>query len=347
MTAEAVAARLQRLAADGATGTDTGTGTLDGVLAAVHRRRRTGRRWAAAAVAVVVLGTVTSLSRPDGRVSAAEAAPVAASTVATAATSRPPAIYEQPARGSLAGDQGFLDAAAELPWSPIYDSGSMTLEITPGTRRAVYAGDVPGGHRWVVVLADAGSAWALDWFIGPRGAAPDELEEVTVPTVLQPWRPVGLLDTSEATGPLLLLDEPGATAEYSPSLDRAPDGTLGRFFTPVPVVDGVPLGTVTTPVTWGAGELHSLRDGVSRIVSDVLVTGSPGSFDDSDVTTPLPDDAAVVACLNELGFVAELGGPGDDYSLSVSDPMTGELSSAEQAARDAQNYGCFRRGTHD
>ena len=310
-----------------------GTGDTAARAVAVARvRRQRGRRWTAGALAVVLLGTAASWARPDAEVQAAPApAPPGP---------RLPAVYEQPPRGSLVGDQEFLAAVQALPWSALYDSSAMTLQIEPDTRRVVYAADVPGGHRWAVVLGRSGTQWGVDWFTGPSGARPDQLTEAQVPMLMPWWQPVALMDVSQTTGPLLVLDEPGVTAEYSPSLDRAPDGTLGRDFDPLPVVDGVPLGVVTTPVTWGAGQLSVLQDGSRRRIDTWLTTGTP-PWGPTGQTEAETDETLVVACLTALGYQAQAGPPGTGVSFSY--PTGEDLSSAEQAARDRQQDGCFRR----
>jgi hypothetical protein len=328
--AQAVADRLHELVA-GAHSADTGD-TAGRAVALAHARRRRGARWAAGALAVVLLGTAAAVVRP------ADVAPAEAAGPTTPPAPAGPAVYEQPPRGSLAGDREFLAAVQALPWSDLYDTGSMTLDVEPDTRRVVYAADVPGGHRWAVVLARSGTQWGVDWFTGPRGARADQLVEAQGPVLLPAWQTVALMDVSGTTGPLLVLDEAGVTAEYSPSLDRAADGSLGRHFDPLPVVDGAPLGMVTTPVTWDAGQLSVLRDGFHDGVDTWLTTGTPPWLVGAEYET---DQTLVAACLSGLGYQVQDLGPGQ--GLTWTEPETGDLSSAEQAARDQQRNACSVR----
>lgn len=345
-----VAARLQQLAARVPPGAVEGAADPAGRAVALnHSRRQRAARWVGAAVAVVVLGTATTLTRPD-------VAPVAQSAPATtrAATpsgtrpaappsTRPPApppeVYEQPPRGSLADDPGFLAGVAALPWSPAMDpTTGSSAEIEPDTRRVLYAADVPGGHRWAVVMARSRQSWAVNWFAGPGGADPASLTEASYPTVWSPTQPLALMDVSAATAPIVVLGDPGATYEYSPSLDRTPDGSLVRDFQPLPVVDGVPLGAVPTPVVWNAGELRPSAGASYSPVWDVRYTGA-APWDSWYAPVGGPPDLAVLApCLTALGYTVDVG-PGEG-EYSYGDPASFDRSSAEQAVREKATADC-------
>ena len=333
-----VRARLSRLARRPRR--PDGGSTAERVLAVNRARRLRAGRWAAAVAAVVVLGATAPLARPVDPV--VQAAP---------ATSRPgpppPALYELPARGSLADEPEFLAAVAELPWSPPPSGSGFSRPFDPDTRRVVYAADVPGGHRWAVVMAGHGPQWVLNWFTGPRGAEPGELTEATPPTVFSPSEPLALMDVSADTGPLVLLGEPGATAEYSATLDRAPDGSLVRDFLSLREVAGVPAALVRTPLTSDpatSARLYLRRDGVDVQVQQVLTTGTPPWVRTDQEPRPL-DPAAVEACLAAIGFTVQAAPPRDGFYYE--DPRTGDLSSVEQAARDRASEECFRTGTRD
>jgi len=316
-----------------------GTGTAERAVAVAARRRQRTGRWAAGALAVVLLVTGAALTRPDPVVAAAQPG----STATARPTTTPPDLYLQPPRGSLAGDPAFLAAVAALPWTGLDPENGLSRRIDADSRRVVYAADVPGGHRWAVVLASYGAQWVLNWFTGPRGAEPGQLSEAYGPTVFYPSaQPIALMDVSGTTGPVLVLGEPGGTAEYSPSLDRAPDGTLGRTFTPLPVVDGVPLGLVTLPVTWGAGELYEVRDGERSQIDDWLTTGNP-PWARTDLDVGAPDGEVLAACLTAQGFTVQAAPP--SAGVYFDDPRAGDLSSAEQAVRDQQSDDCFAAAT--
>ncbi|MFQ1002917.1 hypothetical protein [Modestobacter sp. SSW1-42] len=331
-----VAARLQQLATRGAPDATADT-ALRAVAVNRHRRRRAAS-WVAAAVAVVVLGTAATLARP-------EVAPAAAPPPAARTTAAPPPVYEQPPRGSLRDDTTFVSQVAALPWSTLLDPGNGDpVDIEPDTRRVVYAADVPGGHRWALVMARWRTQWAIAWFAGPRGATAAELTEAYPPT---PWSgrgPLALMDASAERGPLLVLAEPGVEGEYSPSLDRTPDGRLVRDFDPLPEVDGALLGMVTTPVTWNAGELYQVQRGSRSQVFEVLYTGSPPWESWYAGMTGPPDETLLAACLTGLGFDVDDGPAEGDLSWSHT---TGDESSAESAARERSAADCHTQASRD
>ena len=327
-----VRARLTRLA--GQAPPPDGGDTTDRVLTVNRHRRQRAARWAAGALAVVVLGSAATLARPAEVVAAAQPAPATAPQGVPA-----PDVYEQPPRGSLAGDDAFLAQAARLSWSdPADPEAGAAWQVEPGTSRVVYAADVPGGHRWAVVMARWQAQWAVAWFSGPTGSAAARLTLATQPTPWSGLDPLALMDASAPRGPLLVLAAPGVSAEYSPGLDRDADGRLVRDFDSLPVVDGALLGSVTTPLTWRAGEVHQLRDGNRRQVLDVLVAaGATWDTWYAGVDGPL-DEAVLGPCLTAAGFdVAD--GPGDaDLSWGVT-TVAGE-SSAESAAREKAAADC-------
>ena len=347
--AQDVAARLQQLALR-APATDD-EGTADRALAVNRHRRHRAVRWVAGAVAVVVLGTAAVLARPAEVTTAAQAAP-ATTRPAAPTTTRPPAppppppeVYEQPPRGSLAGDAEFLTGVAALPWSEAMDTttGNMA-EIEPETRRVVYAADVPGGHRWALVMARADRWWAVNWFSGPRGADPASMTEVPAPGRWSETEPLVLMDVSAASAPIVVFGDPDAAYEYSPSLDRAPDGSLVRAYEPLPVVDGVPLGEVPTPVVWSAGEVRAVDRPYRGPVWDVRFAG-PTPWDTWWAAGGPPDLALLAPCLSALGYEVEVG-PGDG-EYSYTDLSADLLTSDEQAAREKATADCHTAASSD
>jgi hypothetical protein len=333
-----VGARLRQLASRVPV---TDASTAERVRAVDRRRRQRGARWVAAAAAVVVLGGGAVLARPTDVPAAAETVPVAEAVPATAP---PPAMYEQPPRGSLADDAGLLAQAAALPWSKVVDPGSGIMRpAEPDTRRVVYAADVPGGHRWVVVMARWEDRWAVNWFAGPSGADPARLTEAYAPVPWSEFAPLALMDASAELSPLLVLGEPGTSADYSPSRDRASDGQLVRDFEPLPELDGVLLGTVPTPVTWDAGELHEVRGRNRGRVLEVLVTGGAPWSSWYTGVDGLPDDAVLGPCLTALGLPVD-DGPGR-HDLSWTDIGRDDLASVEAAARDEAVATCHAQAT--
>jgi hypothetical protein len=312
-----------------------GDGTAQRVLEVNRGRRVRALRWAAAAGAVVVLGTAATLARPADAVPAVQAAATAPSGP------RPPAVYEQPPRGSLADDPEFLAAVAALPWSSASGGSEPSRPADAESRRVVYAADVPGGHRWAVVMARSGSQWVINWFAGPRGAAPAELSEAYGPTGYARGLPLALMDVSAETGPLVVLADPGVGAEYSATLDRAPDRSLRREFTELREVDGALVGLVRTPVAFGpdtAAELVQLRNGVRTPVGIILNTGTP-PWTPTDFPETPPDPTAVAECLTAAGFTVQAAPP--SAGVYFEDPRTGALSSAEEAERDRASEACY------
>ena len=356
---ERIAAQLHRLvhqvgSADGGAA-PTPADLAGRAVALARRRRQRDLRWAAAALAVVLLGTGASLTRPadvpstapastqESRASARESAPESA-PAAVERRSAPPDLYLRPARGSLAGDRELLTELAERRWSAVSTDSGATQVIEPDTRRVVYAADVPGGHRWAVALARYDDEWAVNWFTGPAGAEPEQMREAYVPITFHPEEPLALMDVSAATGPLLVLTGTDRTVEYSPSLDRAADGSLGRTFTPLPMVDGVPLGVVTTPVTWGAEQVVEGQGATRRQVGLVLTTGTP-PWVRTDIGSGPFDQVEFATCLTEFGFWVDQDP--DGVVFSYSDPQPEQLSSAEQAVRDRLVDECILRASDD
>ncbi|MCZ2826478.1 MULTISPECIES: hypothetical protein [unclassified Modestobacter] len=330
---QAVAERLRRLA-EGAHRVDDGPTAARAVALDRHRRRR-GTGWAAGVLAVVLLVSGASFAR-----TAVTAAPPAATPIPAPVTSTyvapTPGLVEAPVRGSLADDEEFLTAMAGADWTdPTAPDGQLVdwggPSPDPGTQRVVYAADVPGGHRWAVVVARAGTEWVWTWFTGPRGAEPAEMTPVIGGVPL--WAdPLALMDGSAETSTLVVLGEPGLEAEYSPSLDRTSGGELVRDFDPLPLVDGVPLGVVITPVTWNAGEVQVTSPVGQQSLSPMLSGPLPSwpAFPTGPV-----DEALVAPCLEQLGLDVQTR-PGLSWEESE------QLSSAEEAAREHEIAACFR-----
>jgi hypothetical protein len=175
------------------------------------------------------------------------------------------------------------------------------------------------------------------WFAGPSGADPDEMSLAAVDRTDRS-QVLALMDVTHETGPLVVLAQPGDGVQYSPSLDRAADGGLVRRFDPLPLVDEVPTATVTTPITWDAGQVQ-LRHGSSWSVV-VVTTGVPGYAPDFG---PEPPDAALLTpCLTALGVRVEVDDQGE---VTATDDPAPTLSSAEQADRDRATDRCWTVAT--
>ncbi|WP_249523873.1 hypothetical protein [Modestobacter marinus] len=324
-----------------------GGSTAARAVAVDRRRRRRAGRWGAGVLAVVLLGTGASLARSAVTdPSTAAPSPSLSPAPRTSSYAAPaPTLYDSPVRGSLADDEEFLAAMAATPWTgPAGPDGEIGYWGGPtpdlDTSRVVYAADVPGGHRWAVVVARSGTGWAWGWFTGARGAEPAEMTLVFGSMPLGSRERLALIDASAETGTLVVLGEPGLEAEYSPSLDRAPSGELVRDFDPLPMIDGVPVGVVPVPVIWSAGEVRVIVGGVASEPLFPMLDGQPPSW--PEYPTGPVDNALVAPCLESLGLRVELQENG--AYLNYEDPSYSDSSSAELAAREHEIAACFRAG---
>ncbi len=248
---------LRRLAAQA--GPPRGVDTADAAIAAARQRRRTVavRAGSAAALAVVaaVLATVVPAVLPDPG-----PPPETAAVDGTDGADR--GLADLPVRGSLAGDEDFVAGVAALDWSaPLGLNGA---ELTPeeSTRRVLFAGDLPGGRRWALVVGEDEGQGLFTWFGGPAGAAPSDLTALAPPERFARRSTVSLLDTTGAAPLLVVVAPPGDRARYSPGTIRFGDGAVGRVWTELPVVDGVLVAEVEMPVYPGAEVVELARDGL-------------------------------------------------------------------------------------
>ncbi|MFQ1002835.1 hypothetical protein [Modestobacter sp. SSW1-42] len=245
---------LSRLAgAPGAWRLDAGQAVAD----VRHRRQRT--RWqlagAAALTALCVVGAGTTVIRPEPTPTPATPA---STTPAPTLPGRPapaaplggnPAIpvLLGPARGSLAGDAGFLDAVRQVGWG-----GQEPPPVAD--REVVFADDTPQG-RVVLVVGETEGDFRGTWLTGPVGAAATEL----VPRFarsLGRTRPATLLLGEPGATTLVVVAGRGDTVEVSDRLMVGPRGTVGRDYLPV----GAPDGTAVLPArTTQAGSGLSVR----------------------------------------------------------------------------------------
>jgi hypothetical protein len=247
----------------------------------LHREvTRARRRWWAVAVAVVigaVLVAVVVLSggvqgTPTGRPEA---------TPDRSAAPRGLDVTDMPTRGSLAGDAAFLAGLRELPWIDEVSGGEpWETPTVPDSRRVLFAGDVPGG-RWALLVgrpdpveagADPGVVTATDellmaWFVGPPGAAPEEMSLGSYPYRIDAETIPALLDPH--TGAMVVVAAPGDTVDVSPRVDIDADAQDSRSWIPAEMDDGIGvihLDPVDLPWTW-ATVFRVERDGRETISS--------------------------------------------------------------------------------
>lgn len=313
-----------------------GSKTAELAIAADRRQRRSQAGWAAAAVAVVLTGVGINSVSPS-----VHADHMTGSVAASA--ERNSGLYDVPTRGSLAGDADFLAGVRDLEWSGPLGVDGAVASPAASTHRVVFAGEVPGGERWAVVMGMIGEQQVWAWFLGGAGATPEEMTLAADPARGGASQSIALIDSRRPTGPLLVLGSPGDAVEYSPSLDRDASGALVRTFTPLPAVAGVHLGAVTTPITAGAGEVHVLRNGVT--VAKPSPT-TPNRLLATATASPTGDPALLgermKSCLEPLGFTVELFGA-DAYETVSGPSGLRPLSTAEQAQEQALERQCARQ----
>ncbi|KQS64985.1 hypothetical protein [Modestobacter sp. Leaf380] len=236
---------------------------LDGVLALdgspdgaglllplrVRAARRSRRlRWATASAvaAALVVGSVLvpgdggPAESPAAAPSTATATPAEETSVSDGSVTffplEPSAAPASPlltlgTRGSLAGDQAYLDALLEA-------AGPVLLGTPVATRRVLFAGDV-GDQRVALVVGENGLGVLQTWYAGPIGAPVDQLQ--------QDGGAQGPLLHSVAgvvgdPGLFIALVVPGDTVEYSPGVALDATGTAVREWRTVESADGVLVG---------------------------------------------------------------------------------------------------------
>lgn len=225
--------------------------------------------WWAAAVVVGLVAVV--LVQPDlslhGRPPASPVPTAVPSGAARDGT--PPSIVTWDARGDLAADRGFLQAAV-----------TRVRQERPEVARVFFAGRLPHGGRLVLAGTDvyrgvvATAVHAL--VIAPHEAVQDasvtELVALTDPQQLLAWAGRGP-DGHVAT---VVLSRPGPVRfDLSPSVQFADDGAPRRIWTSVYTEDGVvvsDLGTEVDPVV----TVRAIGPGVSPVAEVVRVAAGSG-----------------------------------------------------------------------
>ncbi len=315
---------LHRLAARAGPprGVDTAEAAID-----LARRRLRSRAATAAGVLVAALVVVTAPALvPD-------AVPAPEPTAAGQPTPQAASAADLPTRGSLAGDEEFLAGVRALPWTtaPGGDDGPPRAD-----RRVVFAGDLPGGRRWVLVAASDGGQLLHTWFGGPAGAAPAELDLLAAPERTGRVTTFALLDTAGAGPLLVVVPRPGDGARYSPGSVRLGDGTLGRTWTELAETDGVLVAEVPEPVYVGSEVVELVREGSTTEMHHLSRTdGSEAPVgwafghrvDDVLAADPVLRER-LAACLTPRGFVVRAGADGVSYTYPAA---TDRLSDEELA----------------
>jgi hypothetical protein len=303
------------------------------------------RRWwtwtAAAGCAVALAVAVVDLTGED-----AQEAPPPTGTVTgvpgAAATGDPEAgILDGPPRGSLAGDQAFLDGVRALPWTvepPVRAADGTILyylsEPPVESRRVVYAGDVPGG-RWALVVAEAADApEAADlppgvvpddapvaaWFTGPPGAAVAQMTSAVGPYPVGTDWPLALTDPR--TGALVVVAAPGDEVEVSerPLIDA--DGRTSREWRQLDAEDGVAVTRIPpVPRAVDASTSYRVLRGGRLQARDTpwsLFAGEPGAELSVGYLRGPPGELGELAARYAAeGVLRELGLPGGQVTITA------------------------------
>jgi len=216
-----------------------------------HRRNRRLRIGAGAVVGVTALG-----------LAGAGFIPVPSWTPAITLEQATSPLREEPTKGSLADDVGWLAEFRETvpallaeTWAGDSD-GHWRVEDT-GEVRVLFAGDVFDDRLVVAVVPlriGLLRAETTVWFRGPAGAAPAELHEDGSSGALT-TASVSRLDVEDGVGHALVLAPAGTRAEVSGGVTYRADGTIERSWTELTTA---PSGEIagTVPVR---GQAHALR----------------------------------------------------------------------------------------
>lgn len=264
-------------------------GAPPAVLAGTARRdvRRARHRWAAATAAgcAMLVAGAAALPGPVGE-------RLVAGSPEQSAGQAAPDLGDLPARGSLADDRAFVDGLLRRPWeSPLAGDFPGAVPTAPGTRRVLFAADVPGG-RWALLTGrpqyaddrpDAPGRGDLltAWFTGPPGAEPEDMRLSTFPYRLDRGTTPALLDP--LTGTLAVVTAPGDAIEVSQRAEVAADGSTSRTWTPLDPVDGVAVTRIDPmglPWTWSVSLRVTDAEGTSAVsppdgIASAVSTGLP------------------------------------------------------------------------
>ncbi|MGY1666826.1 hypothetical protein [Geodermatophilus sp. SYSU D00696] len=310
---------LHRLAAEA--GPPRGADAADAAVALARRQRRTRAAWVAGALAVALLGAAAPALVPDAGPGAGEVAGAGQRTPQAA-----PLLYDLPTRGSLAVDEDFVAGVAAIDWSAPLGPGGTELSPPESARHVAFAGELPDGRRWALIMGEDEGQLLHAWFGGPPGAAPGELTLLAPPERSGRGATVALLDTTGVAPVLAVVTRPGEGGRYSPGTVRFGDGAIGREWTELPEDDGALVAEVPAPVYPGSEVVELVRDGSTtglRYISRTEGTPAPVSWAFASAADPsLSADPAVeerfVACLLPHGFVLRFAADG---GLTYTYPM--------------------------
>ncbi|WP_432984208.1 hypothetical protein [Dactylosporangium sp. CA-233914] len=220
-------------------------------------------------------------------------------------------LLDSPTRGPLAGDAAFLNSVLDRI---VADPEQFGLPGDRARLRVLFAGDVPGNRR-LVIVAGATAAPRKVNLLGPRGAKAERLNlanwgDLGEPIVWDEWR-----GGEHNSGYVLVL----SPIDYDVSVSSAPrylaDGSITREWQAEPA--GYLLrDTATLP----AGLRVRFRGGNKVFYEGSVPSGRTGTVDPSPLYgrgKPAPRAAEVAA--NALAYQFGLTGPDVHYVVLWSD----------------------------
>ena len=210
---------------------------------------RTGRRrWVLAGAAAVGAAVAVALV-PSADPAPGEPAPGTGRAVADPVDRG--RVLTGPVRGSLAGDEAFVEALLDRPWGTDDDPPVADREV-------VLATATPAG-RVALVVADGTARTRGVWLTGPADAPARELRP-WVPDGLVGGRPATLLLTGPAGTVLVVVAGREDAVEVSPRLEVDASGGTARVWTAVADDDGVAVVPVPDVTAGLAAAVRVRRD---------------------------------------------------------------------------------------
>ena len=310
----------------------------------VLRRRQIGLTAAAVAAVLVLVGV-----------------PVVASTFAAdpdrGQTARPTTgsdaslfLADVPTRGTLAGDDEWLDGVLALDWVAETRTdypGMEEIDPPADTRHVVFAQDVPGG-RLALVLGQWGGGWVSAWFLGPEDASPEEMELAAPPSEAVFDEPQGLIDAPDGPDALrvVVVAFPGDTAEILMRRDVEADGEEVETWQDLDMVDGAAVASLSGPpldqIQAGGIWVHRNSERTQQVYPLPTDRASRLQLPRIDVADPrglMASAADEVVQQAAQCLVGYFGGPPDDLELTLlaAGPLGG--SSMNQAALVGATFG--------
>jgi hypothetical protein len=218
----------------------------------VRRRHRSQRR-AQALAAVAAVAVVAGFAGAATLVTRIQAGP-APDTADRQSFAPEDGILGWSTRGSLAGDEEWLDGLRRLDWEPSSDqSGEITVPAV-ADRHVAYAGEVPDvaavtgeildgtpDGTVALVVGEADGRVVAAWFTGDPAATPEQMQLAAPPQPVAPTAPLAYLGPAGPTAPTIarvVVAAPDATLERSTTPIVHADGTETVPYVPLPGTDG-------------------------------------------------------------------------------------------------------------